>query len=84
MLKKINEGGVESTTGFSIQITEPELLEYKNNGNVVEIDVDFDSKTRNIYIYASRINELNFKEKEQMINNINEAVKLLKGDFEIV
>jgi len=29
MLRKINEGGVESDDGFSIQITGPELLEYK-------------------------------------------------------
>lgn len=81
MLKKINEGGVESNTGFSIQIIGPELLEYKYNGKIIEIDLAYDPKKRKIYIYASQINEINLQEKIQMIRNIEEAVKLLKGDF---
>lgn len=84
MLKKINEGGVESNAGFSIQIIGPELLEYKQNGKIIEIDMAYDPKKRKIYIYASNINELNSKEKIQMIRNIQEAVQLLKGDFEVM
>jgi hypothetical protein len=37
MLKKINEGGVESDAGFSIQITRPELLEYKTGAHKGEV-----------------------------------------------
>ena len=84
MLKKTNEGGVESNTGFSIQITGPELLEYRHNGKIIDIDLSYDPKKRKIYIYASSIKELNETAKKQMINNIKEAVQLLKGDFEIV
>ena len=84
MLRKINEGSVESDSGFSIQISGPELLEYKDGARVIEIDVAYDPNKRKIYIYASNVNELNENEKKLMISNINEAVKLLKGDFEVV
>lgn len=84
MLKKINEGGIESDDGFSIQITGPELLEYKYEGRIIQIDVAYDPKKRKIYIYASDVDELKEDKKRQMIINIREAVKLLEGEFEVV
>ena len=84
MLKKINAGGVESDDGFSIQFTHPELLEYKQGNKIFEISVGDDLKRQIVYIYASQVNNLNEVEKNKMINNIKEAVKLLNGNFEVI
>ncbi|MBA2655190.1 MAG: hypothetical protein H0U71_09040 [Gammaproteobacteria bacterium] len=84
MLRKINEGGVESENGFSIQIVGPELLEYKEKNKIIKIDITYDPKKRKIYICASNIDELSKNEKIQMIRNIKKAIKLLKGNFEVV
>ena len=92
MLKKINEGGVVGDNGFSIQITGPEELEYKYNNHLVKIDMGYDPKKKKIYIYADNIGQwdlpnkhklISSDEKKNIINNIKEAVKLLKGNYEI-
>ena len=93
MLKKINEGGVESSQGFSIQITGPEVIKYIYKSYSVELEINHDSKSRKAYIYASDINDwyqgakrihMSPADKHSMIQNIKEAVKLLTGDFEVV
>ncbi len=92
MLKKINEGGVVSDSGYSIQITGPEELEYKYKDNILKIDIGYDPKKRTVFIYASDItrwdrsrNHANVSraEKENIIENIKKAIKLLPGKFEI-
>ncbi|MCX7124494.1 MAG: hypothetical protein NTU49_01820 [Gammaproteobacteria bacterium] len=93
MLKKINEGFVESDEGFSIRITGPEIIKYVCNNYSVNIEINYDFKNRKAYIYASKINcwecggekvQMNVNNKKSMIENINKAVKLLTGYFEIV
>lgn len=93
MLKKVNEGGVISDNGFSIQIVGPEELEYKYKKNILKLDLGYDPKKRTVYIYANDITcwdysdnhvDISNKEKEEIIKNIREAVKLLTGNFEVV
>ena len=93
MLKKINEGGVESSEGFSIQIIGPEAIKYIYKNCNVTIDINYDFKTRKAYIYANKIKEwncgcekitINDNDKKLMIKNIAEATKLLTGDFEVI
>ncbi|MDP3267802.1 MAG: hypothetical protein Q8M40_02010 [Legionella sp.] len=84
MLRKINEGAVSSDNGFSVQITGPELLEYKDENHLLEINLAYDPQKRKIYIYASNISGLDEDEKKRIIVNIKEGVRLLKGDFEVI
>ena len=93
MLKKINEGCVESDEGFSIRITGPEVVKYISNNCSVDIEINYDFKNRKGYIYASKVNywqcegekiKINENEKKSMIKNISEAVKFLTDVFEIV
>lgn len=93
MLRKINEGGVVSSSNFSIQITGPEELEYRDNNKVAKIDLIYDSRKRKIYVYASDVNKWELQgdyilvseaERQEIISNLKEAVKLLKGDFEVL
>ena len=93
MLTKINAGGVESDEGFSIQITGPETLKYQNGDFSVEIDLEYDAKLRKIYVHISGLSnwdrfvgdqQINKDQKSQLIRNITESIKLLKGNFEIV
>jgi len=93
MLKKINEGGVASDNGFSIQIIGSEILEYKCNNDIVRIDMGYDPKKRIIYIYAGDITQWSSSSTQSLIaddkrriivNNIKEAVRLLTGNFKVV
>jgi hypothetical protein len=93
MLRKINEGGVESDEGFSIQIIGPEILEYRQGKYATEIDMSYDPKKERIYVYASNIDfwikpvkceKISNSEKISIISNIKQAVKLLIGNFEVI
>lgn len=92
MLKKINEGRVESDSGFAIHIVGLETLKYEEGNRFVILEWNYDPKTQKIYVYASDVN--NWKqpsnvrftklEKNKMINDIKDAVKLLKGIYEVL
>lgn len=92
MLRKVNEGKVESDEGYSIHIVGLELLEYQENSKKIQLDWTFNSQTKKITIYASDAKAWMFPSKEEMtksdrervINNIKKAVRLLTGDFEVV
>lgn len=84
MLKKINEGGVESDSGFSMQIVHPEYLEYREGQRCISISMGYDSQSRKAYIYVSNVKELSEIDKKKVISNLKAAVKLLKGNFEVV
>lgn len=84
MLKKINEGKVESDSGFSIHITGLECLKYEDNKHSVEFEWNYDPKAHKTYIYVSDSKEGAATEKREMANNIKEAVKILSGNFEVV
>lgn len=92
MLKKINEGRVESDDGFSIHITGLESLKYQENDNYIIFEWNYDPKTQKIYVYASDVDKWNEpskviltgNHKKKVIENLKNAVKLLKGKFEIV
>ena len=93
MLKKINANGVESDEGFKIQITGPEIIKYTCKNHSVDIEINYDPKHRKAYIYAKdtvywnnaggKIRMTEF-ERNLMIRNIKNAVKLLEGDFEVL
>lgn len=84
MLKKINEGRVESDSGFSIHITGLECLKYEDNEHSIEFEWNYDPKANKTYVYVSDVRDLNDTEKNKIMNNIKEAVKLLDGNFEVV
>ena len=90
MLKKINPCGVESDDGFSMQIIGPETLQYLCREFKAKIDLDYDEKLRKIYVHVSHSPVFEYytdqveiieQQKLQMIKNIIESVKLLKGNF---
>lgn len=92
MFKKINEGGVVGDNGFSIQIIGPEELEYKCMEKKLIIDLGYDSKKKTTYIYVNDITrwdnsndtlDMSVDERDEIITNIKEAVKLLNGNFEV-
>jgi hypothetical protein len=84
MLKKINEGRVESDSGFSIHIAGLECLKYEDNRHSIEFEWNYDPKTNKAYVFVSDVKDLTIFEKKSIINNIKEALKLLKGDFEVI
>lgn len=84
MLKKINEGRVESEKGFSIHIIGLEQLRYTDGNYSIDFEWNYDPKSNKTYIYVSDSEDLTFLEKKQIINNIREAVKLLEGEFEVI
>ncbi|HEV2614886.1 MAG TPA: hypothetical protein VGV92_09340 [Gammaproteobacteria bacterium] len=92
MLKKINEGGVESDTGFSIQITGSDIMEYRENDRVVRINLGYNPQNSTVNIYVSKISRWNSLETQLISNiektiiadNIKSAVKLLTGNFQIL
>lgn len=92
MLKKINEGKVESDDGFSVHITSLECLKYEEKDRFVEIDWAYDHKMNKTYFYFSDVKDwdkpLNRKitdnERKTILKNITEALKLLQGEFEVV
>lgn len=82
MLKKITEGRVENDDGFSIQM-DREVLEYTDKGRKLRFNMGYDPGKRKIYVYIS-MEKLPTHEKNQIERKIKEALKLLKGDYEIV
>lgn len=92
MLKKINEGTVESSSGFYIKILHPEYLEYCEGERGLQLSMGYKPKIRSIHIYVSDVqkwsgpqNEIfSENDKKRVMSNIKEAVKLLKGNFEII
>ncbi len=84
MLKKINEGRVESDSGFFIHITGLECLKYEDKRHSIQLEWNYDPKTNKTYIYVSDVKNLNDIEKIKIMNNIKDAVKLLDGNFEVV
>lgn len=83
MLKKINEGRVESDAEFSIHITGLECLKYEDGGHSIEFEWNYDPATKKTYIYVSDVKELKSPEKAIIENNIKEAVKLLDGPLKL-
>lgn len=84
MLKKINEGRVESDSGFSIHIAGLECLKYEDSEHSIEFEWNYDPKVNKTYVYVSDVQDLNDAEKKIIIKNIREAIKLLDGNFEVV
>ena len=70
-----------------IQITHPDILKYKSGSKSSEVDVGYDPIKRIIHVYASDSAEfykMTEEEKNKMVNNIKEAVKLLEGNFVVI
>lgn len=92
MLKKINAGKVESDTGFSVHITGLETLKYQENGRYIILDWALNPKSQTMTIYlqdvanwSSEAHQTISPEKKASIKrNIEQAVALLDGDFEVV
>ncbi|OGT61431.1 MAG: hypothetical protein A3E85_00785 [Gammaproteobacteria bacterium RIFCSPHIGHO2_12_FULL_45_12] len=84
MLKKINEGRVESDSGFSIHIKGLECLKYEDNEHSIEFEWNYDPSANKTYVYVSDVRDINGTEKNKIMNNIKEAVNLLDGNFEVV
>ncbi|KKP37590.1 MAG: hypothetical protein UR27_C0004G0003 [Candidatus Peregrinibacteria bacterium GW2011_GWA2_33_10] len=93
MLKKINEGGVESDQGFAIQIVGPEIMRYTYKNYILDLGISYDLKNRKAYIYVSDAVDWNdggkkvrisADNKNLIIQNIKDAVQLLTGSFEVV
>lgn len=84
MLKKINEGRIESDTGFSIHIIGLECLKYEDDKHSIEFEWNYDPTTQKTYVYVSDDKKLSDSEKIIITNNIKEATKLLDGIYEIV
>lgn len=84
MLKKINEGRVESDSGFSVHIIGLETLKYEDRKHSIEFEWNYNPKTKKTYIYISDATELSSTERNEIANNVKEAVKLLEGNFEVV
>lgn len=92
MLKKITRGRVESDDGFFIQVTGPETLKYVEGSKSIVFDCTVNFKRNKISIYVNDYKtwdtpekkSITLEEKEKIIKNISDAVKLLEGDFEVV
>jgi hypothetical protein len=83
MFRKINEGRVESDSGIVIQFFDLEELLYKEGQHKLKLEWNYDPEKRKRLIYVSKL-RLGKIEKNIIKENILEAVKLLKDDFEIV
>lgn len=84
MMRKINEGGVESDEGYSIQITGPESLEYREKNEIIEIQLSYDPKERKIYIHVTENDDAIKNNMLEVKTNIEKAVKLLAGDYVVI
>lgn len=84
MLKKINKGRVESDAGFFIHITGLECLKYEDAAHSVDFEWNYDPKMNRTYVYISDLKNLSDIEKNEIKTNIQEAVKLLDGNFEVI
>lgn len=92
MLKKINEGMVKSDDGFFVHITGLESMRYQENNMFIDLTWAYDPKIRKTFVYISDIEEwdqpigksIKKQQKEKIISNITQALKLLTGDFELV
>ncbi len=69
MLRKINEGGVVSDSGFSIQITGPEIMEYGVDGKVLRVGVNYAPSKRKIYVYVSDVKKWNTGSNDLIAND---------------
>ena len=87
---KVNEGGARSDTGVVIQIKHPDYLEYRDGLRSVDVSVGYDPVARKIYVYASELTNckapdsappITDTEKQTIMSNLREALKLLKGKF---
>lgn len=83
MLKKINPCGVKSDE-FSIQITHPETMEYKEKDKILEFEVVYNPKIKKIYVNVWKEKNLSDFEKNKIKNNIKEAVSILEGNYEVL
>ena len=92
MLKKINEGRVESDQGFSVHIIGLEILRYEEHGRSFNIEWNYDPASRKTYVYLSDVNvwekpiktNMSNEEKNEITTNLIECLKMLGGNFEIV
>ena len=80
-LRKINKGGVLSSEGWSIQVTHPEILEYRISNTVIVVNLDYDPNTRTVNVYAT---EAQSDQCPNLKNHIQSAVSLLKGSFRVL
>lgn len=87
---KINEGGARSDTGIVVQIKHADYLEYSDGGRAVDVSIGYDPSTREISVYASEITHwsrphrsaaISDAERDEIANNLKEALGLLKGKF---
>lgn len=91
MLKKVNEGTVESDEGFMIKIDNPDYLKYFEGDKFIEVSIDFNENTKEIFINASKeiTNwcgrgaelSINVEKKINIQENIRNSLALLKGNF---
>ena len=92
MLKKINAGRVESDNGFFIHVTGLESVRYQENNMFIDLTWTYDPKVRKTFVFFSEITNwdqpegktISENEREKIIKNIKEALKLLPGNFEII
>ena len=92
MLKKINAGKVESDTGFSVHITGLETLRYQENDRYIILDWTLNPKSQKMSIYLEDVanwsseahQPISSEKKASIKKNIEQAVALLDGDFEVV
>lgn len=91
MLKKINEGRVKSDEGFCIDIIGRECMRYQEGNMHVDFTLTNDPIIRKTLIYVSDFiswdqpvgTPINNFTRKKIINNVQRAVKLLTGDFEV-
>lgn len=90
---KINEGGVRRDDGITIQIRHPEFLEYRDGDALARVPVDYDPDTRQIAVYATEVDawetsagaaQMPESRREQMVRDLTEGLKLLKGNFVVI
>jgi hypothetical protein len=84
MFKKINAGKIISDNGVCVHLVGLELLEYEDNGRIIEFEWNYDPKERKTYIYVSDNKNLTIQEKNKIIANMRETIKLLEGNFEVI
>lgn len=91
--KRINAGGVIRNDDVMIQITGPNTLEYKENNNLIILDLGYDPIKKIVYVYVSdvsvwdyadKLNIITESEKKKIIENLKEGLSLLSGKFEVV
>jgi|GEM_PF-2139959 len=92
MLRKINEGRVESDEGFIVNIIGLEALRYEVAGQFIDIEWNYNPISKKTLIYIKNIKNwdkpfnktIEEDEKQKIIENISKALKLMKGSFEFI